>query len=345
MRIRKFKENMLRENGIAFFPSTAIYYITYRCNLNCRYCFQRKQYLDDIDTYTELSTDCIKQSFNNLKFKNLFLTGGEIFLRQDIKELIEFFSDRTQKLSLFTNGTILGEKDIELIRILDNIDIWFSIDGLYDVNDCNRGKGTFQKILENLKKLDNKKIFINSVITENNIDYLDQLYRFANEIGIEEVTFQFPMWYEECDHFSEKYGFDCYCGMPGTLNLQFMMRLKKQIEALKKFSNYKTRYRFYPSIFCDNIHDYIDGTIRRKKSLICSDIIEPKLKILTNGDVVICEAFKTKIGNITINHLEDIWNGERAVKIRKTLLNNNLTEMCSRCCNLDYSSKGASCII
>lgn len=340
MKMSKFKEDALREKGIAFIPHTAIYYVTFKCNLNCRYCYQRKQYSESINTYSELTTDCIKRSFNNLRFSSLFLTGGEIFLRQDIRELIYFFSNRVEKLSLFTNGTMMKDEDIELIRSLDNVDIWFSIDGLYNINDCNRGEGTFKKIVENIKKLDNKNIYFNSVITENNIDFLEQFYKFASKLNIEQVTFQFPMWYEECSEFKKKYGFDYYKGMQGEFDLQFMTRLKNQVEKLRELNSFKTRYRIYPSIFCENIEEYVAGTIREKKRLICADIVEPRLKILTNGDVVICEALKTKIGNITVDRLEDIWNSEQAVKIRKTLLSNNLTEMCSRCCSLVCSSKG-----
>lgn len=340
MRVLKFKENALRNNGNAFMPQNAIYYLTYRCNLKCSYCFQRKQYEQNINSYKEISFMEIKRSFSSMEFKSLFLTGGEIFLRDDIRDIIEFFSEKTEKLSLFTNGTMLNEKDIELIHALDNIDIWFSIDGLYEINDYNRGEGTFSKVIENIKKLKNKKIYINTVINEKNIDYLDLFYEFANENGIESLTFQFPMWYEQCCDFDKKYGFDYYTGMQGTYDLEFIRKLRSQIDSLEKHRNYKTSYRFNPAIFCDNIDDYINGSIREKTKLICSDLLEPKLKILPNGDIVICEAFKTKIGNIAEDCLENIWNNEQASQIRKILINNNLTEMCSRCCSINYSNKG-----
>lgn len=342
MRMRRFREVALRENGVAFMPQSAIFYITYKCNLNCSYCFQRKQRKEMLDAYYELSLDEIKRAFSDINFKSLFLTGGEIFLRKDIADLIVFFSNKVEKLSLFTNGTLLGDSDIELIRSLDNVDVWFSLDGIDDINDCNRGKETFRKILGNIKKLTGKDIYINCVITEKNIDHLAEFYEFANESKIRKITFQFPMWYEECRDFSSKYGFDYYPGMQGNFNFDFMLRLKTQVEMIKTAANNQTEYRFYPPIFCENIKEYIDGNIRETKQLICADIVDSKLKILPNGDVVICEAFKTRIGNVLSEQLETIWNNEKAMCIRKMLINNNLTEMCSRCCSLDYSCRGGS---
>lgn len=340
MRMRKFKEVALRENGIAFIPQSAIFYITYKCNLNCSYCFQRKQHKEMLDTYYELSLDEIKKIFSGISFKSLFLTGGEIFLRKDIADLIIFFSNKVEKLSLFTNGTLLKDDDIELIRSLNNVDVWFSLDGIDDINDFNRGKETFRKIWDNIKKLAGKDIYINCVITEKNIDHLAEFYDFANENGICKITFQFPMWYEECTDFSSKYGFDYYPGMQGDFDFNFILKLNTQIELIKTAANNHTEYRFYPQLFCENIKEYIDGSIREKKQLTCGDIVNSKLKILPNGDVVICEAFRTKIGNMLSEQLEIIWNNEKAKKIRKTLLNSNLTEMCSRCCSLECSYKG-----
>lgn len=340
MRIEKLKENTIQKNGNAFLPQNAIFYVTYKCNLNCSYCFQRKQYEDNIDTYRELSTDEIQKCFKNLNLKTLFLTGGEIFLRKDIRDLICFFSKRVKRLSLFTNGTMLKQEDADLIQSLDNVDMWFSVDGIDSANDSNRGEGTFSKIMQNVKKIKNNKIYFNTVINSKNIDELDSFYQFANEMNVEQITFQFPMWYKECCDFQQKYGFDYYPGMQGQYDLQFIRKLKDQIVKLTKHDHFKTKCRFISPIFVENIEDYISGTIRENHDLICADIIEPKLKILPNGDVVICEAFKTQIGNLIDNTLEEIWNNTSACKIRKTLCNYNLTEMCSRCCSINYISGG-----
>ena len=96
-----------------------------RCNLNCKHCRVWKK--NDV---TELSLKEAKGLIAQLHYlgvKQLILSGGEPFLRKDIFDLIEY-SKKFKKLVITTNGTLLNEEHLDIIK-RNKINLIFSIDG------------------------------------------------------------------------------------------------------------------------------------------------------------------------------------------------------------------------
>ena len=135
-------------------PVTLIFFVTSRCNLRCSHCF----YWQELNTASdkELSIDEIRKIARSFKHPvSLSLTGGEPFLRKDLKEIIEAFHEGcgTKEVGIATNGT-LTENTVETIRSileagnLSNLSVQVSLDGLEQTHDAIRGvKGSFQKAM------------------------------------------------------------------------------------------------------------------------------------------------------------------------------------------------------
>jgi MoaA/NifB/PqqE/SkfB family radical SAM enzyme len=140
-------------------PVTLIFFVTSRCNLRCNHCF----YWQKLDAYEdELSIDEIRKIASSFKHPvSLSLTGGEPFIRKDVKEIIEAFCRGcgTKEVGIATNGT-LTETTVETIRSIleevpvESLSVQISLDGLEKTHDEIRGvKGSFEKAIATITGL------------------------------------------------------------------------------------------------------------------------------------------------------------------------------------------------
>ncbi|MFW5886589.1 MAG: radical SAM protein, partial [Bacteroidota bacterium] len=139
-------------------PYKLNFLITMRCNSKCKHC--RIWKLDR--TENELTTEEIRKIFKNLP-ENIFwvsLSGGEPFIREDLKDIIIAAKDEIQNLKILnipTNG-LCQKQIIDTIKVLKNIPkvrflIVFSIEGPEKINDKIRGiSGAYNKTLETYYK-------------------------------------------------------------------------------------------------------------------------------------------------------------------------------------------------
>ena len=141
-------------------PVALIFFVTSRCNLRCSHCF----YWRELNTASEeeLSINEIRKIAHSFEHPvSLSLTGGEPFLRRDLKEIIEAFHEGcgTHEAGIATNGT-LETSTVETVRsildegLLSNLSVQISLDGLEKTHDAIRGiKGSFEKAVSTLKAL------------------------------------------------------------------------------------------------------------------------------------------------------------------------------------------------
>ena len=105
--------------------NTAYYNITYKCNLNCTYCYSNK----DKECVSLKTNKKILQELINLNCKSLVLIGGEPFCHRNFYKILkESLKLRFKEITIVTNGTILSE---QLLKILSNerISLQISLDG------------------------------------------------------------------------------------------------------------------------------------------------------------------------------------------------------------------------
>ena len=109
-------------------------YVTRRCNLKCIHCYFSPEHSTSrvADPREASARDFCNAIEALLPFglKAVKLTGGEPFLRQDIHELCGFIDAHGLRVLIETNGTLIGDKDVEaLVALKGNTFVSVSIDG------------------------------------------------------------------------------------------------------------------------------------------------------------------------------------------------------------------------
>jgi radical SAM protein with 4Fe4S-binding SPASM domain len=160
-------------------PFEIYFFMTYQCNLTCKYCYDitdrttllKESNKNSLPTLTFEEYKQLIQAAKHIGIKTCVLTGGEPLLNPITIELGRYISEQGLETELITNGMLVNETNAK--SIAENFKtISVSLDSLNkETHEKVRGKGTFQKIEENIKilKAHNAYIRVNSVITKTNV--------------------------------------------------------------------------------------------------------------------------------------------------------------------------------
>lgn len=99
-------------------PLSGHFELTAQCNLRCRHCYC---VFSKRDTLSAGQVVDIVDELHRCGTLGLVLTGGEIFFRKDILEILEHLHRKGFILRLNTNGTLIDEKTVQALRRFDNI--------------------------------------------------------------------------------------------------------------------------------------------------------------------------------------------------------------------------------
>jgi len=160
--------------------------LTYRCNERCVHC-----YLDHHD-HGEMTTAEIKHLLDEMAEAGVFiltLSGGEIFLRKDFFEILEYARQRTFCVKLKTNAVLIREQDARRIRELGVESIQVSIySHRPEVHDAiTLVPGSLKRsvgAIRFLKSQGLRVIMANVLMTQNRQDY-PAVRALAAELGVE----------------------------------------------------------------------------------------------------------------------------------------------------------------
>ncbi|HJA92813.1 MAG TPA: radical SAM protein [Candidatus Eisenbergiella merdipullorum] len=202
-----FSYKMNRWFGINHFqPMTLTYSVTAACQSRCKTCQIGEMFCQDPKrAEKDLKLDEIEKIFSSMKPVYFFnMSGGEPFLRKDLPEIVELACKYLKPRIIHTpTNAILTDRIIEntekIIQIVRkyNPDVPFtvkpSIDGVGELHDEIRGvKGNFEcllKTIDGLKKLedkyDNFHLELGTVISNFNVDHLDEIEDFVHSLGVE----------------------------------------------------------------------------------------------------------------------------------------------------------------
>lgn len=163
--------------------------ITSRCNLRCRYCY----YFNNPGVpYRDLPTADWKRFFAELgecAVMDVTFQGGEPFLREDLRELIESVIENRMRFSILSNGTRITEEMAGFIAETGRCDtVQVSIDGsTADVHDAFRGTGSFDAAVGGVRTLQQfgLPVSVRVTIHRRNVNDLDNIARFIlDDLGL-----------------------------------------------------------------------------------------------------------------------------------------------------------------
>ena len=358
MKFMKKAENS--EDDSPYLPLDMGLFLTGRCNLRCKHCFEWNQdgfLTNGTAEYSngelpiEMIRDCL--DYTAPAKTRLYLWGGEPLLYSHFHQLTEYLKKDPRWTTICTNGLMIERNLDDILDISENLVLLISLDGFSDSNDAIRGIGTFDQVISNIKKMINLKkqgrylgeISVCCVISDPMVGRLYEFAEFMEELEINTLYLSFP-WYispETADMMDEevKRRFGDIIEMSDEKNASwhdFTFHISpEKIDSLKedmqKISDrkWKIRVRFQPRVDPSEIDDFILGGVStaqgRSKCLVPFNRID----ILQNGEISACKLFKEfSIGNLHDESIKDIWEGDRMKEIRSRL-KCGLMPACSKC--------------
>lgn len=264
------------------------------CDQRCQVCptgnktLRRRKGMMKLDDFKKI-IDKIHTYTNSIYFYFM----GEPFLNPDSYEMIKYAKEHKIKVISCTNGNYINPQKL----IESGIDeIHFQIDGISrDTLGRYRIGAQPDKIISNIQQtvLENKKqkgktrIVLGFIVMKHNEHELPRVKEFAKRIGIKNISFE-PAYVKNIQQANEL--------LP--INKKYCQFDKKALTKGKLFI--KPRYK-------NHCH-----------------LLWTTAVITIDGDVVPC-CFDTEahysMGNILHERFEDIWNNEKYISFRKTILN------------------------
>lgn len=288
---------------------SAMIELTYRCNEKCRHC-----YVYD-EKGKELTTEQIKNildGLSNMGVLAVLFTGGEVFIRNDIFEILEYAYEKRFAVDIFTNGTLLDGDKIIKLKSLWLKGIHFSVySHIPEKHDAiTQAQGSFDKTMYALKScsLIGIPTKIKTPIFIETVDDLDGIIALAREAGAS-------------------------------------ISISKDITPKKNGDIAPLSMRVMESLDHSNISKSIEeqlGNLYRElsheknsSSRICSAGAK-MISINPYGKVFPCGCFPLCIGDVTEQSIEDIWNNSKQLDEwrQKNLISNRSD--CITCPNIKY---------
>jgi MoaA/NifB/PqqE/SkfB family radical SAM enzyme/ubiquinone/menaquinone biosynthesis C-methylase UbiE len=172
-------------------------HITDRCNMMCHHClFECSPKLR-----TTLSFEDIRRIFQeayHLGARTFYLTGGEPLVHPNIRDICNLILNayNDTRIVILTNGLLLS-KFHSFCRSLpaDRLYFQISVDGLEAVHDKWRGKGTFEKVLNALKSLEDldATTSIAMAVHAENVEQMPDVIDIASRFNIQSVHYLWLM--------------------------------------------------------------------------------------------------------------------------------------------------------
>jgi len=322
---------------------------TNRCNLKCRFCWQRSHerfgWLDrehelPEKKLLEIVTDAAKLGVNDW----LISGGGEPFVR--LSETMKLMAEIKRSYmhgDIITNGTLLNEFYVKQIVKSEWDVMRFSVNAPDEkVHDFMvNNKGTYQKVIKNIKILEKIKkdlrknkpeIGFNTVITSRNYFLFPSLVDLLHEIGGEILNVQTIILYDTIEKM---------WSLNEDQKKDSIRYFKEAIKKCKKYGirnnlgSYMKQDVIEKTTGMDTIVELGEQEVKKVKSknkLVKTFCYEPfyLVTIRANGIVGSCRLFGDQGDNLHTKTLTEIWFGDYFNKARQTLLNGPQS-FCSKC--------------
>ncbi len=307
-------------------PQVLQIFLTNTCNLDCIMCCNKTVNEKDIYSLDYKTVENI--ILTNPQLLVVEWLGGEPTLYPYFEKLLDLSNKQNIKQVLVTNGSLLNKKIINKL-IEYNVDVTISIDApIKSLYEQIRIGGKFDRLKNNLKLFVREKkrrkhnfnlLTVNYVVLNNNYQYILDMVNFIKQIGIKNIFFEN----------------DITNGIYNVSNI-----------SKKEYKNFKNSLLDLKNNKDENINVFIDESFFNKESKpiqtfsVCdkdnNKCLIPWVAccIHYNGDVSNSMFCSNNIGNIYNDSLENIWNSDKNIKIRKQIIKKDMNKICSTCLNL-----------
>lgn len=271
--------------------------VTYRCNARCNMC---SRYKEPSEPEEEIKLETIKK-LPPMYFTNI--TGGEPFMRTDLKDIIRELYKKSDRIVISTNG-FYTDRIIELCREFPQVGIRISIEGLEETNNkirgledgYNRGYNT----LKELKSMGMKDVGFGMTVQDLNCQDLVPLYKISDEMQMEFATASLHNSF----YFVET---------KNTIHDKPLVN-KNFTELINQLLKSKSPKKWFRAYFNHGLINYIND----KPRLLPCDMSFDTFFIDPYGDVMPCNGTEEKeiMGNLNTQSWNEIWNSKEADEVR-----------------------------
>jgi len=333
----RFPVDYLRGDRARPFPTVLDVNVTNRCNLRCTFCYNHDNAAARSD---ELSTDALFRLVDEAAVHRagFFLGGGEPFVRGDIFDVIRRIKGHGLPAGVVTNATLLDGAGVD--RLLGaGLDVAVvSIHGTEETHDrLVRAPGAWRKTLETLRLLaagmPRPGPMVNYVLTEESRDdlrpFLEALQGLDNVVvRLAHQSFLTPA--ERTAHDMAWQG--AFSAAPAPLLNNVIDVPPGAFDGLLEILQDPgiARVLIKPVLSPSELRSWYspDWNVRRRCVFVWHSAF-----INANGDVLPCQYYAHRLGNVNEQPVAEIWNNDAYREFRR-VLRRGLLPGCHRCCKL-----------
>ena len=272
--------------------------VTYRCNARCNMC---SRFLSPSRPEEEITLETIRK-LPRMSFTNI--TGGEPFLREDLKDIVRELYRKSDRIVISTNG-FFTDRIMDLCREFPQVGIRISLEGLEATNNAIRGlEDGFHRgysTLKVLREMGMRDVGFGITLQDSNASDLLPLYRLSDELDMEFATAAVHNSF-----YFVKTGNRIHD--PASVAGQ----LENLVNELLQSNRPKKWFRAY---FNHGLIGYVYG----QKRLLPCDMSFDTFFIDPYGDVMPCNgtAEKKVMGNLNRQIWDEMWHSPEAEAVRQ----------------------------
>ena len=303
----------------------------FACDNNCAHCASAGKPPAPDEVNTTDAKHIIDQIYD-FGATYLGINGGEALLRKDFFQLANYAKQIGLKVSIITDAHRMDTTAFdELVKLEASVSI--SIDGAETINDAIRGKGTYAKSVDAIKKFSQQKLLNCLVYTFANLN------NAATNVNTEDFTHVINLAQQYNAKWTVFHGFIPYSSAEATLKAN---PTPAQYEwAWNKLYDLRLEYKGKPDI---NVYDPFFARIAKQRGMPnFTDWYEnfflgrcwfgKFLALAENGDAIPCSFNDVhRFGNIKNKPLKAIWDDmQNSEFFQKARDKNNLKGKCGVC--------------
>ena len=264
------------------------------CNMNCSFCAGTKRAPRKM-TAREFELVCARLSGHTENL--LFHVMGEPLLHPELDSFLKISKKYGYKVSITTNGTLLGRAG-DVLK--ENADAIHRVSISLHAPEGSGMSGALDS-------------------------YLDSVLKFASEFTLLDKNVVFRLWNLDTDDRDGE----------NSLNQKILQRLKKAYtgEWIERYSGYRLAYRTFLEF--DGIFTWPSESCAAPKEAGRCHALKKQIAILADGTVVPCcldSDGLMPLGNILEDELPYILSGELATKMRCGFENGKMVHpVCQKC--------------
>ncbi len=320
------------------YPYKLSFAITYRCNLRCRMCF-----IWEKPKLPELTTQEIESFFTRSnKFSWVGLTGGEVFLREDLLDIVGIILKNCKELCVLhfpTNG-YLKDKIVARVREMlalkpKRLFITISVDGPMHTHDRLRGTdGSFRNAIDTfvaLRNIPGANPYLSMTLCGENLGLIDETIASIKDIYPAynpNTMMNFNVFQKSAHYFENTH-------LPPLNKILLLRDLKKALAIVGAGAAIKNYLQ-------NNYLKFCAPYLETGRSPLPCQALSASCLINPYGEVFPCGVYDRKIGNIKecAFRLDKLWN-DKEVKMLQRACRNGDCPGCWTPCDAYQSINGS----